>query len=88
MDKWTVEPDADYWLIVDQHGRVIAEVYDHGMAVAISDLPQLLELRADWASIINRLACIARDGAQSSNDCDYAEEMLAMARPYLGHGGV
>jgi len=38
----------------------------------------------EWASIINRLACLALDNEISSNDRDYAQDMIEMVNPYLG----
>lgn len=42
----------------------------------------MIELRYEWAQIINRLAHIALDGGDS-NDRDYCEDMIAMVLPYL-----
>lgn len=53
------------------------------MADLIAQLPQLVELRFEWASIINSLAIMALDGTDS-NGRDYAEEKIAMVAPYLG----
>ena len=44
------------------------------------------EERYEWASIINRLACLALDGC-NSNDRDYAQDMIEMVNPYLGLAG-
>jgi len=58
------------------------QILDQGFAKQIAEIPQLVALRADWASIINRLAQLALDGC-NSNDRDYAEDMLDMVRPFL-----
>ena len=48
-------------------------------------IAKLEELQYEWASIINRLAGIALDGAfGDSNDRDYAHDMIKMVNPYLG----
>jgi hypothetical protein len=88
-EKWMVASVSDDgfilgYKILDQSGRLIAECHDQGNAHLIAQLPQLKELRYEWASIINSLAIIARQNAQSLNEADYAEEMLEMVRPYLG----
>lgn len=85
--KWIVGepggPGGPFYSVVSQQGHMIAMmVPDQGMAHLIAQLPQLKELRYDWAVIINRLAHIALDGA-SSNERDYAEDMIKMVRPYL-----
>ena len=87
MEKWIVGqpggPAGLFYSVVSQSGRVIAmQIPDEGMARLIAQLPELNELRWEWSSIINRLAHIALDGA-TSNDRDYAEDMIAMVRPYL-----
>lgn len=87
MEKWIVGqpggPSGPFYSVVSSGGRVIAmQILDHGMAKQIAQIPQLVELRADWASIINRLAHLALDGCDS-NGRDYAEDMLDMVRPYL-----
>lgn len=87
--KWTVLPVSDDgfilgYKVLDQNGHPIAECPDHGNALLVAQLPQLKELRYDWAVIINRLAHVARDGQESSNDGDYAQEMIDMVRPFLG----
>lgn len=84
-EKWTV-PDLVFSLkykVVDQNGYTIAgAIPDEGMAHLIAQLPQLKELRYEWATIINRLANIALDGADS-NERDYAQEMIEMVGSYL-----
>jgi hypothetical protein len=86
MEKWLVTCTAGgkkSYAIVTAGGRVIAKyISDSGMAKQIAQVPQLVDLRADWASIINRLAHLALDGC-NSNDRDYAEDMLDMVRPFL-----
>jgi hypothetical protein len=48
------------------------------------DAQRLNEKICEWASIINSLACLALDEEISSNDRDYAQEMIEMVLPYLG----
>ena len=50
-------------------------------------IAQLEEQQYEWASIINRLACLALDDEMSSNDRDYDQDMLEMVNPYLGCAG-
>jgi hypothetical protein len=87
MEKWIVGqpggPAGPFYSVVSERGRVIAmQIIDHGMAKQIAQIPQLVALRAEWASIINRLAHLALDGC-NSNDRDYAEDMIDMVLPYL-----
>lgn len=87
--RWTVtETTGGEFLmgykVKDQNGHLIAECHDHGNALLVAQLPQLKELRFNWATIINRLAHIVRSGVESSNDNDYAEDMIIMVRPFLG----
>jgi hypothetical protein len=89
MEKWIVGqpggPSGPFYSVVSQHGRVIAmQIPDAGMARLIAQLPELKELRYEWATIINHLAHIALDGPESLNDRDYAEDMIRKVRPYLG----
>ena len=89
MDKWIVGqpggPSGPFYSVVSQHGQIIAmQIPDEGMARLIAQLPELKELRYDWAVIINRLAHLALDEPAPTNDLDWAEDMLAMVRPYLG----
>jgi hypothetical protein len=86
-EKWIVGlpggPAGPFYSVVSQQGRVIAmQIIDEGMAYTIAQLPQLIELRYEWAVIINRLANIALDGA-NSNDRDFAQDMIEMVAPYL-----
>ena len=83
-EKWSIEPLGSGYAIFDQGGRIVAESPDQGIAHLIAQVPQLKETHYEWASIINRLAIITRDNAQSLNDCDYAEDMIEMVRPFLG----
>jgi hypothetical protein len=87
MEKWIVGkpggPNGPFCSVVSQSGRVIAmRVIDEGMAKLIAQLPELNQLRYDWASIINSLAIIALDGP-NSNQRDYCQDMMDMVRPYL-----
>ncbi len=40
----------------------------------------------EWAGIINKLACLYIDGALSTNELDYANDMIELVNPYLGYG--
>ena len=42
------------------------------------------ETRYEWASVINRLACMFLNAGFTENDRDYAQDMIEMANPYLG----
>jgi len=91
MEKWIVGqpggPSGPFYSVVTSSGRVIAmQIPDQGMAKLIAQLPELKELRYEWAGIINRLAHIALepDHEVSTNDVDYANDMITMVRPYLG----
>lgn len=86
-EKWIVGepggPAGPFWSVVSSSGRVIAmQILDEGMARFIAQLPQLKEVQFEWASIINRLANIALDGA-TSNGRDFAQDMIEMVLPYL-----
>ena len=88
MEKWIVGqpggPSGPFYSVVSQRGRIIAmQIPDEGMARLIAQLPELKELRYEWAAIINRLAHIALESSPT-NDLDYAEDMITMVRPYLG----
>lgn len=84
MEIWAViHHSKGRYSVQTNHGKPIASgITDEGIAWLISQLPELKELRYDWASVINRLAHLALDGC-NSNDRDYAEDMLTMVRPYL-----
>ena len=45
---------------------------------------ELEEQQYKWAGIINRLANLYIDGALSTNELDYANEMIEKVSPYLG----
>lgn len=90
-EKWIVGepggPSGPFYSVVSQSGRVIAmQIPDQGMAKQIAQLPELIELRYEWASIINRLANIALDGPHS-NERDYCEDMIGMALAFLPGNG-
>lgn len=59
------------------------QIPERADAIEIAQLPELIELRYEWAGVINRLACSILDGADS-NDRDYAQDMTDMVSPYLG----
>lgn len=40
--------------------------------------------RYEWASIINRLACMFLNAGFTENDRDFAQDMIEMVNPYLG----
>ena len=83
MEEFICKSDRPFFRVVRQDGRTIArQIPDEGLAKLIAQLPELNQLRHEWASIINRLAHLALDGC-NSNDRDYAEDMLDMVRPYL-----
>jgi len=84
MEKWTIAQDNfTFYAIVTEHGKRIATgVPDKATAILLSQVPQMVDLRWRWSGIINRLAHCVLDGADS-NDRDWAEEMIAMVRPYL-----
>ncbi len=85
MKKWHTKKIGS-WLgsqVYDEDGLLIAAmIQDDGVARLITQLPELKELRYEWASIINRLACLALDGADS-NGRDYAQDMIDKVLPYL-----
>ena len=88
MEKWIVGspggPAGPFYSVVLQTGQVIAmQIPDQGMAKLIAQLPELVDLRTRWAREINHLACLALDGCESSNERDYAQDMMDMVRPYL-----
>jgi hypothetical protein len=89
VEKWEVLKRKG-WDIeaydVYEHGKVVAlGVPDEGLANLIAQLPQLKEIRHEWASIINRLANLALDkGEMSSNDRDWIDEQRYMALKWLG----
>ena len=49
-------------------------------------LQQETERVYKWAEIINRLACLALDGADS-NGRDFAQDTIEMVGPFLGLAG-
>lgn len=97
MKKSKVEnPDKEHWVVgepggpagpfysvVSEHGRVIAmQVPEKATAILICQIPDLCQLRYEWADVINLLARMIIDGP-NSNDRDYAEDMIDMVLPYL-----
>lgn len=87
-EKWIVGepggPAGPFYSVERQDGWIVAaQIIDQGIAKQIAQIPQLITLRAEWASIINRLANLALDGCASSNDRDYAEDMIKMVLPFL-----
>jgi len=77
-------PSGPFYSVVTQSGKIVAlQIPNQEEARLISELPGLVQLRFDWAGIINSLACRLLDGP-TSNDRDYAEEMIQMVSPYLG----
>jgi len=81
-----VEPGN--YSVFTEHGELVATDLNHQMALLITQLPELLELRYEWAAIINQLCHIAMDRDPSSNDLDYVEEMRLMVLPFLpGYDG-
>lgn len=86
-EKWIVGdkggPAGPFYSVISQSGRLIAmQILDHGIAKQIAQIPELVELRYEWAEIINHLAHIALDGP-NSNERDYCEDMITMVLPFL-----
>ena len=87
--KWlmglpTPSATGPQYAVISEQGEPIAlQIPDEGIARLIAQPPQLNELRWEWATIINRLACIALSPTPSPNALDYAADMQAMVRPYL-----
>ncbi len=76
-------PSGTFYSVVTESGRVVAlQIPNKADAIEIRQLPELIQLRYEWSSIINRLACIVLDGA-TSNDEDYAQDMINMVVKYL-----
>jgi hypothetical protein len=76
-------PAGPFYSVVTERGRVVAmQIPSQADAILISQIPRLVELQAEWSGIINRLANIALDGADS-NERGYAQEMIRMVAPYL-----
>lgn len=88
---WDVPPDQD-WLNSDKINKALEVYYPqtafHTIELVAEDEeeePQNWdELIYEWASVINQLACIVLDINGSSNDDDFAQEMIEMVTPYLG----
>lgn len=94
MPKITVEiewdyPDEQHWLNSDNIETALAA---HCKNTAF-DVVELVEedeaiiwykMRYEWASIINRLACLTMGETINSNDRDYVQDMIEMVNPYLG----
>lgn len=76
-------PSGPFYSVIEESGRIVAlQIPEKADALEIAQLPELLQLRYEWASIINALACSVLDGADS-NDRDYAQDMIDMVVPYL-----
>ncbi|MCO5207650.1 MAG: hypothetical protein M9928_21795 [Anaerolineae bacterium] len=71
-----------FYSVIEESGRVVAlQIPEKADALEIAQLPELLQLRYEWASIINALARSV-DGTDS-NSRDYAQDMIEMVVPYL-----
>lgn len=76
-------PSGPFYSVVTSSGRIIAmQIPDKQEAELIVQIPELVQLRFEWASIINSLAVMVLDGTDS-NGRDYAEEMISTVIPYL-----
>lgn len=76
-------PSGPFYSVIEESGRIVAlQIPERADALEIAQLPELLQLRYEWASVINSLACSVLDGA-NSNDRDYAQDMIDMVVPYL-----
>lgn len=76
-------PSGPFYSVIEESGRVVAlQIPEKADALEIAQLPELLQLRYEWASIINALACSVLDGTDS-NGRDYAQDMIEMVVPYL-----
>ena len=94
MPKIAVEiewdwPDEQHWL--NAHSiEMVLDTYCKNTAFKVVELVAEDEdvawggTRYEWASIINKLACLYIDGALSTNELDYANDMIKMVSPYLG----
>ncbi len=77
-------PSGPFYSVVSDTGRIVAlQIPDKADALEIAQLPKLLQLQFEWASIINSLACSVLDGTDS-NGKDYAQDMIDFIVPYLG----
>ena len=75
--------NGPFYSVVTESGRVIAmQICNKQEAELIKQLPRLVQQRFEYAKIINSLAVRLLDGA-TSNDRDYAEDMIEMVLPYL-----
>lgn len=87
IEKWVVGepggPNGPFYSVVAQNGRVIAmRVPDETIANTISQIPYLMNLRYEWALVIDCLAKMVLD-IGTSRDNDFAEKAAAMVRPVL-----
>lgn len=85
------QPDEQCWLNAKNVETALAAyckntAFDVVELVAEDETPLWTEMRYEWASIINRLACIALEGALNftENDRYFAQDMIEMVNPYLG----
>ncbi|MCP5018941.1 MAG: hypothetical protein GY938_27235 [Ketobacter sp.] len=76
-------PSGPFYSVIEESGRVVAlQIPKKADALEIAQLPELIQLRAEWATVINALACSVLDGA-NSNDLDYAQDMIELVVKYL-----
>lgn len=77
-------PSGPFYSVIEESGRIVAlQIPSKADAIEIAQLPELLQLRYEWAGIINRLANAILDGADS-NDRDYAQDMIEMVIDLVG----
>ena len=94
MPKIVVEidwdyPDEQHWLNADNIKIALSShckntAFDVVELVAEDKDPSWPETRYEWASIINRLACMFLDAGFTENDRDFAQDMIEMVNTYLG----
>ncbi len=76
-------PSGQFYSVIESSGRVVAlQIPERADALEIAQLPKLIQLRYEWASVINALACSVLDGA-NSNELDYAQDMIELVVKYL-----
>ena len=86
MEKWLVGklPNAEFYSVIDNRGQMIAlQIPDEARAIEICRLPELRERAYKDADIINSLAVLVLDGADS-NDRDFAQEQIRRVADLLG----
>ena len=94
MQKIVVEiewdcPNEQHWLNADNIKIALSRyckntVFKVVELVAEDKDQAWTETRYEWASIINRLACMFLNEGFTENDRDYAQDMIELVNPYLG----